>query len=248
MKIIVASNKDEMSREAAAIFAEQIRSKPDSILGLATGATPLETYKVLIELYQNGELGFSQVRTFNLDEYVGLPPDHDQSYNYYMHDSLFNHVNLLPENCHVPNGIAADLEAECKAYDQRIEELGGIDLQLLGIGVNGHIAFNEPDSHFEKSTHVVQLTPSTIAVNSQYFASPEEMPTSALTMGINSIFQAKRIVLIASGPSKAEIVLAAFFGPITPQVPASILQMHRDFTLIADADAMRLVTEAGLIA
>jgi len=241
MKIISAIDKNEMSRLAAELFAAQIRNKPNSVLGLATGATPRELYQTLISWYEKGELDFSQVVTFNLDEYVGLSPEHDQSYNYYMHDALFDHVNLRPENCHVPNGMAADLAAECLAYDARIEAHGDIDMQLLGIGVNGHIAFNEPGPAFEKSTHVVELTPSTIAVNSQYFASVEEMPTSALTMGIGSIFQARQIVLIASGPSKAEIVKAAFFGPITPQVPASILQLHKDVTLVADADALRLV-------
>jgi len=243
MRIIPAQHKNEMSQKAAALFAEQIHLKPDSVLGLATGETPRELYKELIALYEKGDLDFSQVVTFNLDEYVGLSPENDQSYIYYMHDSLFDHVNLLPENCFVPNGMAVDLDAECRTYDQRIKELGGIDLQLLGIGVNGHIAFNEPASYFEKSTHVVQLTPSTIAVNSQYFADPNEMPTSALTMGINSIFQAKRIVLIASGPQKAQIIHAAFFGPITPEVPASILQMHRDVTLVADADALSVIAE-----
>jgi len=243
MRIIRANQKSDMGRQAAEIFAEQIRAKPNSILGLATGESPRDLYKALIGMYEKGELDFSQIITFNLDEYIGLSPDHDQSYNYYMRNALFDHVNLRPENCFVPDGMATDLEAECRAYDKRIEECGGIDLQLLGIGVNGHIAFNEPADSFEKSTHVVRLTPSTIGVNSQYFASPEEMPTSALTMGINSIFQAKRIVLIASGPQKAEIVHVAFFGPITPKVPASILQMHRDVTLVADTDALRIIVE-----
>jgi len=241
MRIIPTDHRSEMGREGARLFAEQIRSKPDSVLGLATGETPRELYAILIEYFNKGELDFSNISTFNLDEYVGLPADHNQSYNYYMHDALFNHVNLQSDRCHVLDGTAPDLAAECRAYDQLIQEYGGIDMQLLGIGVNGHIAFNEPADQFIQWTHEAQLTPSTIAVNSQYFDTPEEMPTSALTMGVNSIFQADKIVLIASGFSKAEILEQALFGPVTPEVPASILQMHKDVTLVADADAMSAI-------
>ncbi|MCL2818354.1 MAG: glucosamine-6-phosphate deaminase [Actinomycetia bacterium] len=247
MNIIPAQTKEEMARFAADIFADQISSKPDSVLGLATGETPRELYKELIAKHEAGELDFSNISTFNLDEYVGLNADHDQSYNYYMHDALFDHVNLRDEHCHVPDGTATDLETECRDYDERIKQYGGIDLQLLGIGVNGHIAFNEPDEEFPKGTHAVDLTPSTIEVNSQYFATPEEMPTSALTMGIGSIFNADRIVLIASGPTKTEILHDAFFGPITPKVPASILQIHPDVTLIADEEALAKIRAKGLI-
>jgi len=243
MRIISTDYKSEMGREGARLFAEQIRSKPTSVLGLATGETPRELYTVLVELYDKGELDFSDITTFNLDEYVGLPATHDQSYRYYMQDALFDKVNLCPDRCHVLNGMAPDLAAECRAYDQLIKECGGIDMQLLGIGVNGHIAFNEPDDQFVQWTHEVQLTPSTIEVNSQYFDTPDQMPTSALTMGVNSIFQAEKIVLIASGKSKADILRQAFFGPVTPAVPASILQMHKDVTLIADADAMSAIRE-----
>jgi glucosamine-6-phosphate deaminase len=232
-----------MGREGARLFAEQIQSKPNSVLGLATGETPRELYAVLVDLYSKGELDFSDISTFNLDEYVGLPAAHDQSYRYYMQDVLFGKVNLCPERCHVPNGMAPDLSAECRAYDQLIKECGGIDMQLLGIGVNGHIAFNEPDDQFVQWTHEVQLTPSTIEVNSQYFDTPDQMPTSALTMGVNSIFQAEKIILIASGKNKADILKQALFGPVTPAVPASILQMHKDVTLIADADAMSAIRE-----
>ncbi|MCL2492141.1 MAG: glucosamine-6-phosphate deaminase [Coriobacteriia bacterium] len=247
MKIIPTQTKDDMASAAAEIFAEQISTKPDSVLGLATGETPRELYKSLIEKHDAGDLDFSKISSFNLDEYVGLPKDHDQSYNWYMRDALFNHVNIADDNWHVPDGTATDLEAEGRAYDERIKEYGGVDLQLLGIGVNGHIAFNEPDSSFPLGTHPVDLTPSTIEVNSQYFATPEEMPTKALTMGIGSIFNADRIVLIASGPSKADILYDAFFGPVTPKIPASILQMHKDVTLIADEEALRVIREKGAL-
>jgi glucosamine-6-phosphate deaminase len=243
MNIISVHEKSEMGHKAANLFAAQILLKPDSVLGLATGETPRDLYRTLIEWYERGDLDFSKIVTFNLDEYVGLTSEHDQSYHYYMHGALFDHVNIRSECCHVLDGVAPDLEAECRAYDAHIEECGGIDMQLLGIGVNGHIAFNEPDTHFVKATHQVALTPSTISVNSQYFATPEEMPTSALTMGINTIFQARRIVLIANGPQKADILHAALFGPVTPEVPASILQMHRNVTVVADTDAMRVIME-----
>ncbi|MCL2024711.1 MAG: glucosamine-6-phosphate deaminase [Coriobacteriia bacterium] len=237
MKIIAAQTKAEMNGKAADIFAKHISAKPDSVLGLATGETPRELYRSLIDRYEAGELDFSRITTFNLDEYVGLAPEHDQSYHYYMHDALFDQVNLAPERCHLPNGMAPDLDAECRAYEEQIEAAGGIDLQLLGIGVNGHIAFNEPGTPFDSTTHQVQLTPSTIEVNSQYFATPEEMPTTALTMGMKTIFEARRIVLVASGAQKADILRAAFFGPVTPEVPASILQQHNDVTLVVDEAA-----------
>ena len=247
MQLIPTTTKGEMARIGAGLFAEQITAKPDSVLGLATGETPRELYGQLIELYQAGALDFSDIVTFNLDEYVGLPADHDQSYHYYMHDALFDHVNIDPVRCHVPDGVAEDLASECAAYDAHIKESGGIDLQLLGIGVNGHIAFNEPGTDFASRTHQVDLTPSTIEVNSQYFATPDEMPRTALTMGLGSIMDAKRIVLIASGSSKAETLYRAFFEPVTPEVPASILQTHPDVTVIADEEALAVIRAKGLL-
>ena len=238
MKIISTQSKNDMGRAAADVIAAQIHEKPDSVLGLATGETPREAYAGLIADYEAGALDFSRVVTFNLDEYVGLPYDNDQSYHWYMNDALFKHVNVEAGNTHVPLGMAEDTTQACRDYDAAIAEAGGLDLQLLGIGVNGHIAFNEPDDEFVKWTHVVDLTPSTIEVNSQYFPSREDMPTTAITMGIKSIFLAKKIVLVASGAGKADIVHQAFFGPITPEVPASILQMHPDVTLICDEDAI----------
>jgi len=247
MQLIPTETKDEMARIGAGLFAEQITSKPNSVLGLATGETPRELYGELIGLYDAGALDFSDITTFNLDEYVGLGADHDQSYHYYMHDALFDHINIDPARCHVPDGVAADLAAECAAYDEHIREAGGIDMQLLGIGVNGHIAFNEPGTDFASRTHQVDLTPSTIEVNSQYFTTPEEMPRTALTMGLGSIMDAKRIVLIASGPSKAETLYRAFFEPVTEEVPASILQNHPDVTVIANGEALKVIREKGLL-
>jgi glucosamine-6-phosphate deaminase len=243
LRIIPTQHKADMGKEAAVLIASQVTEKPGCVLGLATGETPREAYAYLIDAHNAGELDFSKVKTFNLDEYVGLDPRHDQSYHWYMQDALFDHINILPQNTHVPNGIAVDIEKACKEYDEMIAEAGGIDLQLLGIGVNGHIAFNEPSDHFAKWTHRVRLTPSTIEVNSQYFASPQDMPTTAITMGIKSIFQARKIVLVASGSNKAKIIHRAFFGPITPEVPASILQLHPDVTLIADDEAMQIIRE-----
>jgi len=243
MNIIATKTKDEMASVAAGIFATQIAEKPDSVLGLATGETPREMYGELIKLYEAGAISFKDIVSFNLDEYIGLAPEHDQSYRYYMNDALFNHIDIDKAHTHVPDGMADDLEAEGRAYDDQIRDAGGIDMQLLGIGVNGHIAFNEPGTDFASGTHPVDLTPSTIAVNSQYFATPQEMPTTALTMGLASIMGAKKIVLIASGPSKAEILDEALFGPVTPEVPASILQQHPDVTVIADEEALRVIHE-----
>ncbi len=230
MKFIKVENYDELSVQAAKIIAEQVKSKPDSILGLATGSSPIGTYKNLIELYKKGELDFSKIKSVNLDEYVGLTPDNDQSYRYFMNTNLFNHINIA--ETHVPSGIAEDMDAECKAYDKLIEDLGGIDLQLLGIGLDGHIGFNEPDDVFEKGTHTVSLDPSTIEANSRFFRSIDDVPTKAITMGMLPIMQAKTVLLIANGQNKKEIVEKAFSGPITPQVPASILQLHSNLIVI----------------
>lgn len=231
MRIIKASDYNEMSRCAANIIAAQITLKPDSVLGLATGSTPIGTYKLLVKGYQQGNLDFSKVKSVNLDEYCGLDGSHDQSYRYFMNTNLFNHVNIDMANTNVPNGIATDLEQECKRYDRLIEELGGVDLQLLGIGHNGHIGFNEPNEFFDKTTHVVDLKQSTIDANSRFFEKIGDVPRRAITMGIKSIMSARKILLVA-GADKKDIIERALFGPITPQVPASVLQFHNDLIVV----------------
>ncbi|MDK2807835.1 MAG: glucosamine-6-phosphate deaminase [Clostridiales bacterium] len=243
MKIIKAKNYADLSRKAANIVSAQIIMKSDAVLGLATGESPLGTYQQLIEWYQKGDLDFSKVSSINLDEYVGLSSDHPQSYAYFMHHHFFQYINILPENTYLPDGMDLDASHACAAYNQIMKQLGGIDLQLLGLGLNGHIGFNEPFESFEKETHCVALTDSTIQANARFFASISEVPTHAYTMGIRSIMQAKKIVVLVSGEKKASIVEKAFFGPVTPQIPASILQMHPDVTLIADEAALSLCAQ-----
>ncbi|MBR4030185.1 MAG: glucosamine-6-phosphate deaminase [Clostridia bacterium] len=232
MKYIKVKTYEELSRKAAAVIAAQVISKPNSVLGLATGSSPIGTYENLAKACDNGDLDFSDVTSVNLDEYVGLSTDNDQSYRYFMNKNLFEKINIKMENTNVPNGCAADIEAECKRYDALIEDLGGIDLQLLGIGLDGHIGFNEPCEEFVKGTNRVTLDPSTIEANARFFASIDEVPREAVTMGMQAIMQAKKVLLIANGKNKAEIMEKAFFGPITPKVPASILQLHPDLTVI----------------
>ena len=241
MKIYSAQDYQSMSRKAANILSAHVILKPDSVLGLATGSTPIGMYKQLIEWYNKGDIDFSQVHTVNLDEYLGLAPTHDQSYRYFMQTNLFDHVNVPPENTNVPNGLAPDPEAECARYNQVIADLGGIDVQVLGMGHNGHIGFNEPGQAFELETHVVDLTERTIEANARFFASKDEVPKRAITMGIKSIMQARHILVVVSGADKAEIVKRAFFGPVTPKVPASILQMHPHVSLVADEAALSLL-------
>lgn len=241
MRIYKTKNYDAMSRKAANIIAAQIIMKPNCVLGLATGSSPIGTYKRLIEEYQNGDLDFSEVTSVNLDEYKGLTKESDQSYYYFMNENLFKHVNIDKNRTNLPDGIAQDSEAECIRYNNIIKSVGGVDLQLLGLGHNGHIGFNEPDDCFAKETHVVKLTQSTIDANSRLFANPDEVPRYALTMGIKTIMEAKKILVVVSGEDKAEIVQKAFFGPITPQVPASILQLHPDVTLVGDELALSKV-------
>lgn len=238
MRIIRTNNYDCASKAAASLIAAQIVMKPDCVLGLATGSTPIGTYEHLIKKYQDGELDFSQVISVNLDEYKGLSPENNQSYRYFMNNHLFHHVNIKPENTYVPNGLEPDAKKACSDYNLIIKEKGGIDLQLLGLGLNGHIGFNEPTDVFEKETHCVNLTDSTIQANARFFSSIDEVPKQAYTMGIQTIMQARKVVLIATGKAKAQIVKDAFFGPITPRVPASILQFHNDMTLICDDEAM----------
>lgn len=230
-----------MSRKAANIISAQIITKPNCVLGLATGSTPVGTYKQLVEWYNKGDLDFSEVSTVNLDEYKGLDHENDQSYYYFMMNNLFKHVNIDLSRTHVPDGTEPDPEKACADYEKIVKSYGGIDLQLLGLGHNGHIGFNEPADDFPKVTHCVDLTESTIKANARFFEKIEDVPTQAYTMGIGTIFKAKRILLIASGKDKAEIVKKAFCGPIDPQVPASILQLHPDVTVVLDKDAASLL-------
>lgn len=231
MRIYKTADYEAMSRKAASILAAQMITKPDSALGLATGSTPVGAYRYLTEWYAKGLLDFSQVRTVNLDEYKGLGPDHPQSYRYFMDQNLFSKVNVDPANTHLPNGAASDMEEECRRYEALVEGLGWPDLQLLGIGHNGHIGFNEPAEDFPTTVHTVRLAESTIRANSRLFERPEDVPTMAVTMGIGAIMKARRVLLIA-GADKAEIVEKACRGPVTPLVPASVLQLHRDVTVI----------------
>ena len=232
MRSIHVKSYAQLSFEAAKIIAAQIALKQDTVLGLATGSTPVGAYQQLAEWNQQGKLDFSQVRTFNLDEYRSLAGDHPQSYRYFMQKHLFSQINILPENTHVPQGDCADASAECAHYDSSILAAGGIDLQLLGIGHNGHIGFNEPSNCFVLPTHEVALTHRTLEANSRFFDAAEQQPRSALTMGIAPIMQAKRILLISQGAEKMPILEKALYGPVTPEVPASILQLHPDLTVI----------------
>ena len=241
MKIIKAKDYMDMSRKAANIISAQVIIKPDCVLGLATGSTPVGTYKQLVEWYNKGDLDFSEVTSVNLDEYVGLDITSDQSYVYFMHHNFFDSINIRADHTFIPNGKNTDIAAECERYDKQIASLGGIDLQLLGIGRNGHIGFNEPDRVFTKGTHCVSLAESTIEANKRFFDSIDDVPRQALTMGICDIIQAKKVVLVASGEDKADAVQKAFFGPVTPEVPASILQLHPNFTLVADEEALKKV-------
>ena len=238
MKIYKAKDYKDMSRKAANIISAQVIMKPNCVLGLATGSTPIGTYDQLVEWYNKGDLDFSEVTTVNLDEYKGLPRTNDQSYYYFMHQHLFDRVNIDPERTNVPNGMEPDAEKECGRYEELIRSRGGVDLQLLGLGHNGHIGFNEPGEAFEKETHCVDLTESTIEANKRFFASADDVPKQAYTMGIKTIMQAKKILIVVNGENKADIVERAFFGPVTPEVPASILQLHNDVTLVGDEAAL----------
>ena len=238
MKIIRATDYYDMSRKAANIISAQVIMKPNCVLGLATGGTPVGTYKQLVEWYNKGDLDFSEVTTVNLDEYRGLPREHPESYWSFMHKNLFDLVNIRPEAIHLPDGTKMDSAAECAHYDEIIRQLGGVDLQLLGIGHDGHIGFNEPGAAFELGTHCVSLTEETIEANKRFFdGDVNQVPKQAYTMGIKTIMQARKVLMVANGAGKADIVKKAFFGPVTPEVPASILQMHPDFTLVLDAEA-----------
>lgn len=242
MKIIKAKDYDDMSRKAANVISAQVIMKPDCVLGLATGSSPIGTYKQLVEWYEKGDLDFGDVTTVNLDEYRGLPKDNDQSYDYFMHSHFFDFVNINPERTFLPDGMNDDPEKECARYEEVIRATGGVDLQLLGLGHNGHIGFNEPGEVFEKGTHCVDLQPSTIEANKRFFASADDVPKQAYSMGIQTIMMAKKILVVVSGEDKAEAVKNAFFGPVTPKVPGSILQMHLDVTVVADEAALSKCT------
>ena len=241
MNVRVYKDTQAIGGAAAALFSAQVISKPDSVLGLATGSTPIPTYSKMIELYRAGAVDYSQVTTFNLDEYVGLDHDHEQSYYYFMMENLFKGINVPQENIHVLSGTAADPQAECANYEKMIEQAGGIDLQILGIGRNGHIAFNEPDDIFPSVTHVVELTPSTIEANKRFFADINDVPRRALSMGIGSIMKARSILIIATGADKAEAVKAMIQGPVTPRCPASVLQLHPCVNVMLDGAAASLI-------
>ena len=241
VSIIKAKTPEEVGSKAADFFEELFRRKPACLIGLATGSTPLGIYRQLIRWYEKGDLDFADVTTVNLDEYCGLPPSDRRSYHYFMQHNFFSGINVAPERIYLPDGLAGDSRRECARYDGIIARVGGIDLQLLGLGRNSHIGFNEPDDHFSRGTHQVALTESTIAANTRFFEREEDVPRRAYTMGIKSIMQSRKILVVASGADKAEIVRDAFTGPVTPQVPASILQLHGDVILVGDQDALSLL-------
>ena len=241
MKIIVTKNYDEMSKKAAEIMAEIIKNKPECVLGLATGDTPIGMYNELVAKYEAGEIDFAAVRSMNLDEYYPITPDNDQSYRYFMDKHLFDRVNINKANTSVPDGTAENVKEFCTAYEAKLDAMGGTDVQVLGIGRNGHIGFNEPDAELERFTHLVELTPDTIEANSRFFASEAEVPKHALTMGIHSVFKARKILLLASGKNKAAAINALVKSNITTACPATLLCLHPDVTVICDEDAYSLV-------
>ncbi|MFQ5605156.1 MAG: glucosamine-6-phosphate deaminase [bacterium] len=237
MLVIVKDDYESMSVEAARRVVDLIKKKPDCVLGLATGSSPLGLYKELIRMHKEEGLDFARVTTFNLDEYVGLPEEHDQSYHYFMNENLFNHINVDRRFVHVPNGMAEDIEKECEEYEQKILDAGGIDLQILGIGANGHIAFNEPYSSLGSRTRIKTLTEKTRQDNARFFKSMQEVPKYAITMGVGTIMDAHTLILVANGEGKAEAIAKTVEGPITAMVPATIVQMHRDAIIIVDRAA-----------
>jgi glucosamine-6-phosphate deaminase len=237
MRIIKVKDYDEMSNIAATMVSGQVLLKPDSVLGLATGDTPLGMYQKLVMEHNQGKIDFSEIKTFNLDEYYGIPKTNQQSYYYYMMENFFRYINIKKENIHIPDGMAPEIEKECISYEKKIKETNGIDLQILGIGVNGHIGFNEPDVNFEAETHLVSLDEKTIQSNARFFSSIEEVPTKAISMGIKTILNSKKILLLANGNAKAAAIAQMVNGSISSEMPASILQLHKDVTIIVDETA-----------
>ncbi len=244
IKIVYSKTAEEAGINAADVITALLMTKKNAVLGLATGSSPIGMYQELVKRCADGQISFKNVKSVNLDEYVGLSADHDQSYSYFMHDNLFNHVDIKEENTHLPDGLATDPEAERARYDEVIASMGGVDIQVLGIGNNGHIGFNEPADHFSKGTVLVDLADSTIDANARFFASRDEVPTRAFTMGIGQIMKADKILLLAMGKGKAEILEAALFGEVTPEVPASILQFFDGEVIVcADEDALSVIME-----
>lgn len=243
MRLIIAKDYKELSKKAANIVASQITLKPDSVLGLATGETPLGMYRELRDIYEKGDIDFANVRTFNLDEYYGLDEKNFQSYRYYMIENLFKHINIREENINIPNGMSIDIDKECHDYEEKIQASRGIDLQVLGIGRNGHVGFNEPDIKFEARTHIVNLDEDTIEANSRFFDSIEAVPKKAISMGIKTIMNAKSILLLANGVEKAEAIYNTIKGKIIPKVPASVLQLHPNVTIIIEEKAASMILD-----
>ena len=241
MNIIFARDYAELSRLAADKVADTVRSKAGAVLGLPTGSTPLGMYRELISMHKEGKLSFKDVATFNLDEYEGIPKEDENSYYRFMRDNFFSHIDIDKERTNIPDGMSCDVEGECRDYERRIEKAGGIDLMVLGIGNNGHIGFNEPASYYAGITHRVKLHENTIEANSRFFGSIEKVPKYAVTMGIKSIMQCRSIMMLASGKAKADAIKKALEGPITPELPASVLQLHRDLTVIVDEEAGSLL-------
>ena len=237
MRVIIEKDYESMSKKAAGFVAEVVRNKPDCVLGLATGSTPVGMYKELIRMHKEEGLDFSRVTTFNLDEYYGLAPEHDQSYHYFMYDNLFNQINVPASSINVPSGTAPDVDAFCAHYEEMIKQAGGIDIQVLGIGGDGHIAFNEPGTSLASRTHLVTLDAQTIEDNARFFEKKEDVPLSAITMGVGTILEARTCLLLANGAKKAKVVAAAVEGPITSQITSSALQMHPNTIAILDEDA-----------
>ncbi len=243
MKVYVTKNYEDLSKKAATIILSQVVLNPYSVLGLATGSTPIGTYKYLVEFYKNKEIDFSNVISINLDEYKGIASENNQSYRYFMDNHLFKHINIKMENTYIPDGLASDDDKECKRYNDLITSLGGIDLQLLGIGVNGHIGFNEPSEYLEKYVHCVALSQSTIDVNSRFFNNIDEVPKYAYSMGVKNIMSSNKILLLVSGKSKAKALYDCLYGPITTMNPSSILQLHKDLTIVSDEDAFSVIKQ-----
>lgn len=240
MRVIIERDYQEMSKKAALLVASQVTLKPNSVLGLATGSTPLGMYEELIEMYNRGEVDFSEITTFNLDEYYKLPPENPRSYHYYMEENFFKHVNIHPASIHIPDGMTGDVKKECLDYEEKIRRAGGIDLQVLGIGPNGHVGFNEPDERLNVTTHLVDLTEETIEANSRFFESREDVPRQAISVGMATILKARRIILLASGKNKARAIKETVSGYVSTDVPASLLQTHPEVTLIIDEEAASL--------
>lgn len=243
MTIYIKDSYEEMSLKAARMVAAQVTLKSESVLGLATGSTPIGMYKELVSMYENDDLDFSEVTTFNLDEYYQLPVENDQSYAYFMDHHLFNHVNVPKDRINIPNGIAADVDKVCNDYDKGISDNNNMDIQILGIGNNGHIGFNEPDVKFEAGTHLVELDEDTIEANARFFASKDQVPKRAISMGIRNIMHSKKVVLLANGENKAKVLHKMLFGPVTPNLPASVLQLHNDVTIVLEKEAAKYIIE-----